>query len=167
MQAVTASMCHLPSKTMCYLFVPPPTVSVLLNALAPFSPLIQRGLPRQAQTWNLHHVHVRLSLSWWHQLCWQNTVHFITFLLSSSHCPSLFSFILWARINCGAVCTRQLSELLNDPINYLLCSMERNFNCLLPKITILYVCKNGRAFGLYPGCVVRALRYIITQLIDC
>lgn len=98
------------------------------------------------------------------QLCWQSTVHFISFLLSSSHCPSLFPFILWARINCGAVCTRQLSELLNDPINYLLCSMERNFNCLLPKIKILYVCKNGRAFGLYPECIVR---YIITQLIDC
>lgn len=48
-QAVTASMCHLPSKTMWYLFLLPPTVSVLLNSLAPFSPLIQRGLPRQAQ----------------------------------------------------------------------------------------------------------------------
>lgn len=47
-QAVTASMCHLPSKTMWYLFLLPPTVSVLLNALAPISPLI-RGLPRQAQ----------------------------------------------------------------------------------------------------------------------
>lgn len=47
-QAVTASMCHLPSKTMWYLFLLPPTVSVLLNALAPFSSLI-RGLPRQAQ----------------------------------------------------------------------------------------------------------------------